>query len=65
MNEMYRPEIALRPQSVEKPGCGNRVSSAFNGGNWKNQGIKHSFHFQVASFFKFMAANLSFTQFVT
>ena len=52
-------------QSVEKPGCGNRVSSAFNGGNWKNQGIKHSFHFQVASFFRFMAANLSFTQLVT
>ena len=30
-----------------------------SGAGWR------SFHFQVASFFRFMAANLSFTQFVT
>ena len=53
------------PQFVEKPGCGSRVSGVFNGGSWKNQERRSSFHFQVASFFRFMAANLSFTQFVT
>ena len=31
----------------------------------ENQKRKDSFHFQLASFFKFMAANLSFTHFVT
>jgi hypothetical protein len=52
-------------QSVEKPGCGSRVSGAFNVGSWKNQERKRSFHFHLASFFRFMAANLSFTKFVT
>ena len=31
----------------------------------EKQQRKCSFHFQLASFFRFMAANLSFTQFVT
>ena len=53
------------PQFVEKPGCGSRVSGVFNGGSWKNQERRSSFHFRVANFFRFMAANLSFTQLVT
>ena len=31
----------------------------------KSEGREWSFHFHTASFFRFMAANLSFTQFVT
>ena len=55
-------------QSVEKPGCalsGSRVLGVYNAKNCENQQRKRSFHFQLASFFRFMAANLSFTQFVT
>jgi hypothetical protein len=43
----------------------SRISFKKEENGSKNQGIKHSFHFRVASFFRFMAANLSFTQFVT
>ena len=37
----------------------NLVRLPTSGAGWRQ------FHFQVANFFRFMAANLSFTQFVT
>ena len=55
-------------QPVEKTGyaaSGSRVFGTNREKRWKNQERKCSFHFQLASFFRFMAANLSFTQFVT
>ena len=55
-------------QSVEKPGCalsGSRVLGVYNAKTAKTSKESAPFHFQLASFFRFMAANLSFTQFVT
>ena len=43
----------------------SRVLGAYNAKKRENQKRECSFHFRVASFFRFMAANLSFTQFVT
>ena len=55
-------------QLVEKPGCAlcsNRVSGIFREGKAEKQEAEVVIPLPCGQFFKFMAANLSFTSFVT